>query len=149
MGYAYRSVLIGRVFVIRWFMTPEPIDMKNVAKEIVARREAAGQQLIHFAIIPSDVGAPTSDSRKEMGRLNGLWTQHCDAVHCVISGSGFKHAILRSVVSAVALALQKRGFVTIHRSIEDAFRALGRIPGLEVTSIRTQLTKLGMLADVP
>lgn len=143
---AYKSVLVGRVFALRWVRTPEIPDLKVLGRELPEYRKSIGPELVNLSLIPTDISPPEGAVRKEMEAFNRVFTECCTAVHVVVGGSGFKHAVLRSIVSAFALASRKRGFVVVHRSLDDAILELCGASGEnEGKALRSRLTSEGLL----
>lgn len=121
---AYRSALVGKVFVLRWIGAPESPDLRTLGRELPEYRRSAGEQLVNLSLIPGDISPPEGAVRKEMESFNRVFVEVCSAIHVVVGGTGFKHAIVRSIVSAFALASRQRGLVHTHGSLDDAIAAI-------------------------
>lgn len=146
---AYASALVGRVFILRWTSAPDVRDMKALEDEIIQSRRIAGQPLINFSLIPDGVGPPDNTTRVEMKKINELWRDNCDAIHVVVGGEGFKTAMLRAVIVAVALAIERRGLVSVHKKIDDAVREVDLLPNVDTVALVRQLEAMGIAAEVP
>jgi len=121
---AYRSSVSGNVFALRWLTSPTSPDLKALGKELTEQRRRVGSPLVNLSLVPADVSPPEGSVRKEMERFNQIFTEVCSAIHVVVGGTGFRHAVLRSIVSAFALAAGKRGLVKVHRSLDEALREI-------------------------
>lgn len=143
---AYKSLLVGRVFALRWIGTPELPDLRVLGRELLEYRKNVGEPLLNLSLIPPDISPPEGAVRKEMEKFNQVFTEVCGAIHVVVGGSGFKNAVLRSIVSAFALATRKRGLVQVHRSLDDAILEIYGVGNdNDAKSLRARLTTGGLL----
>ncbi|HEY2365516.1 MAG TPA: hypothetical protein VGH87_03980 [Polyangiaceae bacterium] len=128
-GDAYDAALIGNAFVVRWKRAPTVIEVNNLLREVV--QAARGQKnLLCMAIVPGTVNPPEDEARRQMMANTEKILAVADAMHFVIEGSGFKHVMLRSVVTGLILVSGRRGRIVVHNSFDDAARAAG--PSLTV-----------------
>ncbi len=128
-GDAYDSALIGNAFVVRWKRAPTVIEVNNLLREVV--QAAHGQKnLLCMAIVPGTVNPPEDEARRQMMANTEKILAVAEAMHFVIEGSGFKHVMLRSVVTGLILVSGRRGRIVVHNSFDDAARAAG--PSLTV-----------------
>jgi hypothetical protein len=140
-GDAYASALIGNAFVVRWKRAPTVIEVNNLLREVVAAAQTQ-KNLVCMAIVPGTVNPPEDEARRQMMANTEKILAVAEAMHFVIEGSGFKHVMLRSVVTGLILVSGRRGRIVVHNSFDDAARGAGpslTIPVTQlVSSARTQ-----------
>lgn len=141
---AYKSASVGRVFILRWLTPPEPGDLKSLGREMTSLHEKVGQQLINLSLIPDEITPPDGAVRREMEAFHPTFMDLCESIHVVVAGTGFKHAVFRSIVSAFALASRKRGLVRVHRNVEAAVAEIQELDPQNV-GLRSQLVKTGVV----
>lgn len=141
---AYKSVSVGRVFVLRWLTPPQAGDLKSLGREMTELRRTAGEQLLNISLISEEISPPDAAVRKEMEAFNQIWMDLCESIQVVVGGTGFKHAVFRSIVSAFALASRRRGLVQVHKTLDDAIVELQKFDG-QSAALRSQLVKSGII----
>jgi hypothetical protein len=141
---AYKSESVGRLFVLRWLTPPQSGDLKALGREMVELRRTAGEQLLNISLISEDISPPEAAVRKEMEVFNQIWMDLCESIHVVVGGTGFKHAVFRSIVSAFALASRRRGLVHVHKTLDEAILEIQKFDG-QSPNLRTQLLKNGII----
>jgi hypothetical protein len=113
---------VGCVYFVRWVLRPEVEDMRLIVREVAERHEALCRPLTYVAIAPDTSQPPDSAARSQMPSLMNAALLHCDTMHLVFEGVGFKHSVMRSVMAAVFLAGGKRDRVRVHARVEDIVR---------------------------
>lgn len=113
---------VGCVYFVRWVLRPEVDDMRLIVREVAERQDALGRPLTYVAIAPDTSQPPDSAARTHMPTLMNAALLHCDIMHLVFEGVGFKHSVMRSVMAAVFLAGGKRNRVRVHARVEDILR---------------------------
>jgi hypothetical protein len=144
----YKSVLVGRVFALRWLTPPAVGDLKQLGREMTQCEKRAGTRLINLSIIPAEISPPDSAVRSEMEAFNRIWAELCSAIHVVVGGSGFKNALMRSIVSTFALLGRERGLVQVHRSIHEALEEIKKSDAeVNLVILRGELVRAGIADD--
>lgn len=133
------------VFFVRW-EKPEVDDMRIIVREMIARRREVGRRLIYVALAPETSDTPSAEARKEMPSLMNQALLHCEEMHLVMEGVGFKHSVMRSVMAAVFLAGGRRDRVHVHARVEDVVR---KNPGPELRAALQTFAARGLLTDLP
>ena len=77
----------------------------------------------YIAIIPEDCEPPNEAMRKRFADTMPEVLSHCQTMHFVMEGQGFKSAILRNALAAVLLVRGQRNKVFVHKTIEEALTA--------------------------
>jgi hypothetical protein len=129
LTHAYASALIGNALVVRWNRTPNAVDLNVLLSEVMQAGESQ-QNIVCMGIVPDTVNPPEDEARRQMMVNTAKIFAVADAMHFVIEGSGFKHVMLRSVVTGLILVSGRRGRIVVHNSFEDAARSAG--PSLAV-----------------
>ena len=143
---SYRSVLIDRVYMVRW-QVPQLADGKAVVENIISARKALDRPLLFIVIAPEDSAPPDDEMRKFMVSHIDQVLSCCEMVHFVMEGSGFKNSIKRSVLTNVLLLAGKRAKTKVHSSVDEALEAL---PQLQVSAreVRDTASRMGILPSL-
>ena len=140
---AYVSAIIGNVFAVRWD-GPTAADVEQMDAEVAAFKR--GVSKMHgLAVVPEDTPPPDDATRKAMGRSMKTLLDHLETMHTVIEGDGFKHTILRSVMTGVTLVGGKRGRVFTYATIPEAIVALVPLTDQTVTQLSQSLGRRKIL----
>jgi len=123
-GDAYVGALIGNAFVVRWRRAPTVIEVNNLLREVIAAAQSQ-KHLICMAIVPGSVNPPEDEARRQMMANTEKILAVAEAMHFVIEGTGFKHVMLRSVVTGLILVSGRRGRIVVHNSFDEAARSAG------------------------
>ncbi len=141
----YASAVIGNLHILRWYRAPSLIDVQTVTREVERTAAALDRSLVCIAIIPSNVDPPSDDARKRMlddlDRLLAI----SESIHFVIEGSGFKHVMLRSVVTGLILVAGRRGRIFVHSSADEAFHEAASLLTQPVASVVSVARAKGIL----
>ena len=136
---AYLSALVGRTYVLRWLTPPDLQDLRTLGPEIADYRKRVGEPLVCLSILPNNLSPPEADVRREMETLTKIWMNTCEVIHVFVGGEGFKPAIIRSIVSAFALATRKRGLVQVHGTLEAALSKIAESAPADIAALRVRL----------
>src|SRR5262249_15414547 len=104
---------VDSIFVVRW-QVPELWDLGLIQSGVIDAHKKNGEPVLYLAIIPADCPAPSPEVRSEMTRSMDVLLEHCSRMYFVIEGTGFKHSMLRSVLSTILLVSSKRGRCSVH-----------------------------------
>ena len=142
---AYVSATIGNAFVVRWKRAPTVLEVNALLREVIS---AASNQknLLCMAIVPGTVNPPEDEARRQMMANTEKILAVAEAMHFVIEGSGFKHVMLRSVVTGLILVSGRRGRIVVHNSFDDAARAAGPSLTIPVSMLVTSARSQGLLS---
>lgn len=140
---SYLSVQVDSVFFVRW-QKPEQSDIDRLLIEVMQASKGAGKSLIYVALSPEDSPAPDAETRKSMINVFDALSQHCRAIHLVYEAKGFKASIKRSVMTGIVLANRSLRGVRVHRSMEEAFEAMG--DSADVPAVTARLQAAGLLS---
>jgi hypothetical protein len=141
------SGVFGNVHIVRWLRAPALEDVQTVTREVERTAASLGRTLVCIAIIPGDVEPPSDDARKRMlGDLDRL-VAVSESIHFVIEGSGFKHVMLRSVVTGLILVAGRRGRIFVHSTLDEALREAGSGLTLAAGEIRHAARAKGLVAE--
>jgi hypothetical protein len=127
---AYKSVVVGNVYLLRW----ESTDLGDTAR-IVADVEKGcqnyGAPINYIAIAPSEMEPPSEAARREiMQGLKNHLVRICSRVILVIEDTGFKGAVIRMIGTSMFMFAGERKRVFTSESLENA---LTRIDDLSVS----------------
>jgi len=141
----YITALIGNLHVLRWLRAPSLIDVQNVTREVERIARTQGKSLVCVAIVPADVDPPGDDARKRMLDDLARLLNVSESIHFVIEGSGFKHVMLRSVVTGLILVAGRRGRIFVQGTLEEALRECGDVLTLPVATILATARAKGLI----
>jgi hypothetical protein len=142
---AFESTLIGRVYAIRWHSAPDSSDLQRVLRELPTNHQKAKERLINISIVPESVGLPEDGVRSAMTRHAAAWEEHCEVMHIVIEGSGFRHSMLRSAMAVFALGY-RRGTLVVHRNAAAAVARAAKEANTDALLLERRLRQLGYFA---
>jgi hypothetical protein len=118
---SHRRIFEGRVLVSAW-KTPETLDIREIAAEMVAGSARLGTKLLYLSVIgPSSI--PSGEIRDELVDFYQAMLGHAESMHIVIEGSAFQETIKRSVIANVLLVVPARGRVFIENTIQGVIAA--------------------------
>ena len=141
---AFVSATVGRLYVVRW-QEPTEADVFRVEEEVAAFKRGIGKHAVHgLAIVPEATKPPDDRTRSAMSGSMSKLLDHLETMHTVIEGKGFKHSILRSAMTGIALLGGKRGRVLIHGTVGEAIDALAEQLGVAKQQLRSSLVEQGV-----
>jgi hypothetical protein len=139
------TAAVGNIYFVRWHK-PEVEDMTLIVRELAARRRETGHLLTYVGLAPESSDPPGTAARSEMPKLMNHALIHCEEMHIVMEGVGFKHSVMRSVMAAVFLAGGKRDRVHVHARMEDIVHGCANP---ELSQALRILALRGLLTDLP
>jgi hypothetical protein len=125
---AYRSLFERNLVFIRW-QTHELQDIDQLRRECAERRRVVRQPLIHFSIIPEESPPPNAEFRK---RLTDRWAELMpdgERALAVIEGTSVRASMLRTMLKAMRLVINRRGVAGIYDSLQTALSQQGVLDG--------------------
>lgn len=138
---AYSSTTLENIHVVRW-QTTEERDLRRIQSDVADLHKKMGRPCIYLALVPEDSETPSNQVRSAMIDSMAKMLEHCETIHFVIEGSGFKHTVLRSAMAGILLVAGRRGRIFVHTTAEEAvkhFPSSVRIDsGSLLRSLRTQ-----------
>lgn len=139
---AFKTAYIEPVFFVRW-IDPVPLDTHRVSDEFREARSRAGHPLVYIAIVPEECAVPDDATRAAMVSERDRVLPECSAMHIVMEGSGFKHAILRNAMAAMQLVAGSRDKkIVVGRTLDEALANASRtVPSEQRFSVATVLAK--------
>lgn len=143
---AYITALIGNTFVVRWQRAPSVIEVNDLLREILAAAAGYGKKLVCIAIVPGKVNPPEDEARRQMMVNTEKILAVADTTHFVVEGSGFKHVMLRSVVTGLILVSGRRGKIQVHNSFDEAARTAGASLSMPVASLVAHARAKGLVS---
>ncbi len=144
-GVPYVALVLGNLHVLRWLRAPGIVEVQNVTREVERFAKSLGGPIICVAIIPAEVEPPSDDARKRMLEDLERLLKVSASVHFVIEGSGFKHVMLRSVVTGLILVAGRRGRIFVHGSFDEVLRECAYVLQLPPATILAGLRARGLL----
>jgi hypothetical protein len=96
----FKCKVLERVFLIRWFTTPEATDVDEVVKVIADSSRSLNAKMHYVEVVGENLSVPTTEGRKNLKRLIAEATPFAHCAHTVIEGTGTKSVMLRTVISA-------------------------------------------------
>jgi hypothetical protein len=135
---ACSTITIESIYAVRWD-NPEPQDLRRIDFAIAELHKKLGKPCIYLAIVPQDAETPSNEMRSAMIAGMTAMLEHCESIHFVIEGSGFKHTVLRSALAGILLVAGRRGRVFVHTTVQDALQAFAAHAKLEPSSILRSL----------
>ncbi len=142
----YISALMGNAFVVRWQRAPTVMEVNALLQEIIAAAAAHDKPLVAIAIVPGSVNPPEDEARRQMMTNTEKILAVAEAMHFVIEGSGFKHVMLRSVVTGLILVSGRRGKIVVHNSFDEAARTAGPSLTMPVTNLVSLARAKGLVS---
>jgi hypothetical protein len=144
---SWASCVIGNVHIVRWMRAPSLEDVQTVTRDVEKTALSLGRSLVCIAIVPNDVEPPSDDARKRMlGDLDRL-VAVSESIHFVIEGSGFKHVMLRSVVTGLILVAGRRGRIFVHSTFDEALREAAPVLSLPIVDVVAAAKTHGLVTD--
>jgi hypothetical protein len=120
-----RSVLLDAVFLVRWFDVPSPEVLEDLLGELHAAHHRLGQSLAYVSVAGAHVGVPSGMQQAALTRFGQRASAWVDECHLVFEGEGFKHALQRSVITALYFLKKPSAVpVHVHRTLQDAVHDL-------------------------
>src|SRR4051812_31124457 len=92
------SAVIDRIYLVRW-VEPDLVGVYQVNDELKRARQELGEPVFGISIIPPIIESPNDDLRESMGKRMDLLLKSAASLHFVVEGTGFRHAIARSVIT--------------------------------------------------
>jgi hypothetical protein len=126
--------LVGSVFFVRW-TKPQLSDLGPLANKLEKAHETNGAPVTYVAIVPEDCEPPNDAMRKRFTDTMSEVLSHCQTMHFVMEGHGFRNAILRNALAAVLLVRGQRNKVFVHRTLEEALTAARNAATTEGTKL--------------
>lgn len=138
---ACSTLTIEPVYVVRWDK-PELQDLRRIDFAIAELHKQLGKPCVYLAIVPENAETPSNEVRSAMIAGMTPLLEHCESIHFVIEGAGFKHTVLRSALAGILLVAGRRGRVFVHTSAQEAVHAFSAQiraePSSLLRSLRTQ-----------
>jgi hypothetical protein len=135
------TATVESVYAVRWDK-PEPADLRRINMDVADLHKKLGRPCIYLAIVPEGAETPSNEMRSSMISTMETMLKHCDSIHFVIEGSGFKHTVLRSALAGILLVAGRRGRVFVHTTAQDAIQAFASQirsdPSSLLRTLRTQ-----------
>lgn len=119
---ACTTTTIDSIYAVRWD-APHERDVRKIVTDVTDLHKRLGRSCIYLAIVPQDGETPSNEVRSSMIESMDKMLEHCETIHFVIEGSGFKHTVLRSAMAGILLVAGRRGRVFVHTSVDEAIRA--------------------------
>lgn len=113
---------VGGVFAVMWGL-PETADFERIAGEVAALRDL-GRPVSYVAIMPEDMPRVDDHARKGLMKLTEQLSESCACVCVILETTGFRGAILRSMMTALNLVTRKHDRVRFVDSAEAAMSFL-------------------------
>ena len=104
---SHKSIVIGRVFAVRWD-DPTVDDVKRIVASLVGARERSPKPMIYLGVVPATSRAPDDAVRKTLSDHIDRLCAPCETVHIILEGSGVKFAAIRSVAAGMFLVSGNR-----------------------------------------
>lgn len=143
----YQSLTIDRLYVVRW-QVPALSDAQEVMSKIKQQHATSGQPVLWVILAPEDSKPPPEETRDFMVKNMLDVLRHCEVLHFVMEGQGFKSSIRRSVLTNILFLAGQRGRVQVHSTVDEA---LEKLPLREAQrqEVRRALRQAGMLERPP
>ena len=125
----YDSVLLDRLFVVRWRETPTPATMSDLRHEVESTSNRLGKRLLYMAIIHAEEPPPEPALRSAIYDFFSALQKPCDELHLVVLGRGMKNSIIRSVITGGVMATGLRRFISVHDTVESAIGVIAPVEG--------------------
>lgn len=146
---AFVSMVIGNLHLLRWLRAPSVVEVARVTSDVEKLGRRLGVPLVCIGIVPGEVDPPGDDARRRMLADLEKLMRVSESVHFVVEGSGFKHVMLRSVVTGLILVAGRRGRIFVHLSVEDALREVCDVVSVPTATILATARAGGILVPGP
>jgi len=140
----YYSVLIDRLFVVRWRETPTPRTMDGLRREIEFAAGRLGRPLLYMAIIHAEEPPPEPALRTALYEFFRALQKPCAEMHLIVLGRGMKNSIIRSVITGGVLANGLRRFISVHDTVEAAIAVIAPTEGKPAERYLRELNARGL-----
>jgi hypothetical protein len=110
------------VFFVRW-SSPKATDIPAIIKALAQAHEALARPVVYVAIAPENSEPPDDRVRKAFTSRMDEVLGHCESMHFVMEGQGFKNSILRNALATVLMVRGQRNKVFVHRTLDEALIA--------------------------
>lgn len=144
---AYRSLRAGRLHVVRWG-TPELADVDRIAYEVSLAFQEVGRPLLCVAVISADADPPSDEVRAAMSRNMPRLLAVTEHLHFVVEGQGFRHSVMRSVLTGFILFGKERGRLSVHDDLQHLLGRLAWALDRRPEGLVAELRKAGILLDL-
>ena len=141
---AFRTGLIGNVFIVRWLSVPASGENRAVLGELREARRRLGTPVIFVNMIPDGVDLPSADARADMQAITPQLLECTDAIQLVIGGEGVMRTMMRSLVRAMTVAGRRGNKVAVHSSLAEFVRANETSLGLDRATFMLRLDREGL-----
>jgi hypothetical protein len=98
-------------------------DLPRLNAALADSHRTLGEPVTYVAIVPEDCEPPNDDMRKAFSDTMEEVLGHCNTMHFVMEGHGFKNSILRNALATVLLVKGQRNKVFVHRTLMEALTA--------------------------
>lgn len=142
----YRSAVIDRIHIVRW-REPTLADVVPVVEEVKRAATKAGTPFFGIAIVPEDASVPDDRTREAMSKRLPELFEVVESMHFVVEGTGFRLAIVRSVIAAfVFLSSKSRGRLFVHSTVDSALIQIRLRLTVPTADIAEKAGRLGLLS---
>jgi hypothetical protein len=128
-----------RLFIVYWRRVPAESELDHLVALIRDRRDAVRSQLFYVAIIPAEIDVPEGMQRHTLAKFGERAGPYVASAHLVLEGNGFKHALQRSVITAIYTLRGGPTKVFTHANIDDTAARLATLLDQRVEPIRRVL----------
>lgn len=108
MTRAYKLYLDGPVFLVRWW-APSIAAADELLPRILRRHQELGRQLYYAALVGPDCKAPDAATRERFMTGYADMMEACDTVRMVVFGGSLRQVLMRTAISAMAVATRLAG----------------------------------------
>ena len=141
---AFRTGLIGNVFIVRCMSVPASGENRAVLGVLREARRQLGTPVIFVNVIPDGVDLPSAEARSDMQAITPQLLECTDAIQLVIAGDGVMRTMMRSLVRAMTVAGRRGNKVAVHPSLEEFVRANEKSLGLDRVTFMARLAREGL-----
>jgi hypothetical protein len=137
---------MGRLFCVRWRDTPTLEDVRYLEMQVGRAQQAAGRPLVYLAIIHPEEGPPSAEVRDALFHFFKVMQRYCESMHLVVLGTGFRHTVVRSIVTTGMLLTGLHGFIRVHSTTPEAVHAFSESCQLEPRDLLRFLDRVDFTA---
>lgn len=121
---SYRKILHENYYILCW-VAPEKGDPARVVEEVARLHKMRNKKPIYIAVAPDSTKPPDPQTRTEMGTVLQDLADHCESIHLVFEGEGFRRAVKQSALVGVLMAAPANsGQLKVHATMDEVFGAL-------------------------
>ena len=142
----YRSAQLGKLYFVEWSPPVSPEELRRVVHDVEEARRISGLALTYVSTVPAQVNLPRPEEREALNLFARELGALVESVLLVVTGSGLRISILRSVLTGMALINRHGARMRVYSELDAALRQATLTVGKSVETMRGELAARGIAA---